>query len=156
MFSTRYGRRSPSCVLSLFLLPFLADPFLPSQSAVYYFQPQLDNPIPHSAPQTQAFIESVSKWNVGARHIEDELRRQAVRFLLFFFLSSIPKLTVLYLRFAVINDRPLSVSGRDEYDESGSADDCTEKLGASELFSLLLSSFTSLTTLFSAATRQEG
>ncbi|GAA5828267.1 hypothetical protein JCM11251_002668 [Rhodosporidiobolus azoricus] len=46
-------------------------------SAVYYFEPAIDRPIPHSAPGTQEFIKSVSKWNVGARHIEDELRRQA-------------------------------------------------------------------------------
>jgi len=53
------------------------------QSAVYYFQPQTETPIPHAAPHTQAFIESVSKWNVHARYVEDELRRQAVRSRLF-------------------------------------------------------------------------
>lgn len=36
-------------------------------------------PIPHGSPVTTSFIESVSKWNVDARYVENELRRQVVR-----------------------------------------------------------------------------
>ncbi|GAA5923083.1 Mkt1p [Sporobolomyces koalae] len=70
--------QSPRCV-SIALLSNVLHPvwFKKPVSAVYYFQPQAEHPIPHSAPHTQAFIESVSKWNVHARYVEDELRRQA-------------------------------------------------------------------------------
>ncbi|GAA5934423.1 hypothetical protein JCM10213_001974 [Rhodosporidiobolus nylandii] len=70
--------QSPRCV-ALALVSNVLHPLWSKKpvSAVYYFSPTVENPIPHSTPHTQAFIESVSKWNVGARHIEDELRRQA-------------------------------------------------------------------------------
>ncbi|GAA5972733.1 hypothetical protein JCM11641_002996 [Rhodosporidiobolus odoratus] len=70
--------QSPRCV-ALALISNVLHPLWSRKpiSAVYYFQPSVENLIPHSTPHTQAFIESVTKWNVGARHIEDELRRQA-------------------------------------------------------------------------------
>ncbi|GAA5932273.1 hypothetical protein JCM1841_005180 [Sporobolomyces salmonicolor] len=70
--------QSPRCV-ALALISSVLHPVWSKKpvSAVYYFQPNVEHPIAHAAPHTQAFIESVSKWNVGARHIEDELRRQA-------------------------------------------------------------------------------
>ncbi|BGP58978.1 hypothetical protein NBRC10512v2_000268 [Rhodotorula toruloides] len=70
--------QSPRCV-SLALVSNVLNPLWSKKpvSAVYYFQPGAETVIPHAAPHTQAFVESVSKWNVGARHIEDELRRQA-------------------------------------------------------------------------------
>ncbi|GAA5854241.1 hypothetical protein JCM5353_000275 [Sporobolomyces roseus] len=70
--------QSPRCV-ALALLSNVLHPVWSKKpvSAVYYFQPQTETPIPHAAPHTQAFIESVSKWNVHARYVEDELRRQA-------------------------------------------------------------------------------
>ncbi|PRQ77029.1 Temperature dependent protein affecting M2 dsRNA replication-domain containing protein [Rhodotorula toruloides] len=70
--------QSPRCV-SLALVSNVLNPLWSKKpvSAVHYFQPGAETVIPHAAPHTQAFIESVSKWNVGARHIEDELRRQA-------------------------------------------------------------------------------
>ena len=52
---------------------------MPAQSALYYFDPNTDHPIPHSSNQTVAKIECIAKWNVDSRHIEDELRRQHVR-----------------------------------------------------------------------------
>ncbi|GAA6054763.1 hypothetical protein JCM3770_000931 [Rhodotorula araucariae] len=70
--------QSPRCVALALVSNALHPLWLKKPvSAVYYFNPGLDAPIPHAAPHTQQFIESVSKWNVGARHIEDELRRQA-------------------------------------------------------------------------------
>ncbi|GAA6040406.1 hypothetical protein JCM8097_007600 [Rhodosporidiobolus ruineniae] len=70
--------QSPRCV-SLALISNVLHPAWSKKpiNAVYYFAPNEPAPIPHSTPHTQAFIESVTKWNVGARHIEDELRRQA-------------------------------------------------------------------------------
>ncbi|GAA5907599.1 hypothetical protein JCM6882_004419 [Rhodosporidiobolus microsporus] len=70
--------QSPRCV-ALALISNVLHPLWSKKPvcAAYYFDPSVDRPIPHSAPGTQAFIESVSKWNVNARHIEDELRRQA-------------------------------------------------------------------------------
>ncbi|GAA6002771.1 hypothetical protein JCM10207_007668 [Rhodosporidiobolus poonsookiae] len=70
--------QSPRCV-SLALVSNVLHPLWSKKpiSALYYFQPNSESIIPHSTQSTQAFIESVSKWNVNARHIEDELRRQA-------------------------------------------------------------------------------
>ncbi|GAA5912613.1 hypothetical protein JCM8208_004791 [Rhodotorula glutinis] len=71
--------QSPRCV-ALALMSSVLHPLWLKKPvhAVYFFSPPgQDPPIPHSAPHTQQFIESVGKWNVGARHIEDELRRQA-------------------------------------------------------------------------------
>ncbi|GJN92125.1 hypothetical protein Rhopal_005155-T1 [Rhodotorula paludigena] len=70
--------QSPRCV-SLALISNVLHPLWMKKPvhAAYYFQPGADFPIPHATPHTQAFIETVSKWNVGSRHIEDELRRQA-------------------------------------------------------------------------------
>lgn len=53
-----------------------------SQTAVYYFDPRVDFIIPHSSHPTNVFIESVSQWNVDFRLVENELRRQLVRFFL--------------------------------------------------------------------------
>lgn len=49
-----------------------------SQSVIYYFDPAREYPVPHTSLMTHQFIESVSKWNADARHVEDELRRQLV------------------------------------------------------------------------------
>ncbi|GAA5858792.1 hypothetical protein JCM8547_004990 [Rhodosporidiobolus lusitaniae] len=70
--------QSPRCV-SLALLSSVLHPLWSKKpiAAVYYFQPTVEQPIPHAAPHTQAFIESISKWHVSARHVEDELRRQS-------------------------------------------------------------------------------
>lgn len=74
--------QSPRCV-ALALVSNVLHPLWHKKAvtALYYFAPGQEFPIPHGAPQTQAFIETVSKWNVNARHIEEELRRQAVRIL---------------------------------------------------------------------------
>lgn len=48
------------------------------QSAIYYFDAGRDYSVPHASTPTTTFIESVTKWNVDVRHVENELRRQAV------------------------------------------------------------------------------
>lgn len=69
-------RSLSSLVLRLTVWMFI--PVL-EQAALYYFDPGREQPIPHSSQTTTAFLERVSKWNVDARHVEDELRRQVVR-----------------------------------------------------------------------------
>ncbi|KAK4050491.1 hypothetical protein OIO90_005074 [Microbotryomycetes sp. JL221] len=71
------GPQSPRCV-SLALLSNVLHPMWSKKpvSAIYYFDPRGEYPVPHSSPATHKHIESVTKWNVDARHVEDELRRQ--------------------------------------------------------------------------------
>ncbi|SCZ90934.1 BZ3500_MvSof-1268-A1-R1_Chr1-3g02397 [Microbotryum saponariae] len=69
---------SPRCV-ALALVSSVLHPLWAKKSvtAIYYFDPTREYPIPHSSPHATAFLEGVSKWNVDARHVEDELRRQS-------------------------------------------------------------------------------
>ncbi|KAK4701073.1 hypothetical protein P7C70_g5164, partial [Phenoliferia sp. Uapishka_3] len=69
--------QSPRCV-ALALVSSVLHPSWTKRpvSAVYYFNAQSQFQIPHGSPMTTAFIESVSKWNVDARYVENELRRQ--------------------------------------------------------------------------------
>ncbi|PWY97699.1 hypothetical protein BCV70DRAFT_202642 [Testicularia cyperi] len=45
-------------------------------SAVYYFAPTADYPIPHDSSATMGLINRINQWNVSNRFIEEELRRQ--------------------------------------------------------------------------------
>ncbi|KAI5481413.1 XPG I-region protein [Pseudohyphozyma bogoriensis] len=69
--------QSPRCI-AIALVSSVLHPIWAKKpvSAVYYFDPNNQYPIPHSSPVTTATIESVSKWNVDARYVENELRRQ--------------------------------------------------------------------------------
>jgi hypothetical protein len=53
------------------------------KSAIYYFDPTHDHPIPHNSAVTLAVVERVSNWNVETRTLEEELRRQLVGVLRF-------------------------------------------------------------------------
>ncbi|KOS12619.1 xpg i-region protein [Malassezia pachydermatis] len=46
-------------------------------SAVYWFQPMLDCPLPHEAPEAQQLLARIDKWHVSASVLEEELRRQS-------------------------------------------------------------------------------
>ncbi|KAM0755876.1 hypothetical protein T439DRAFT_295879 [Meredithblackwellia eburnea MCA 4105] len=69
---------SPRCV-ALALTSSVLNSFWAKRpvTAYYYFNPNQGTLIPHSAPATLSFIESVAKWNVDARYVENELRRQS-------------------------------------------------------------------------------
>ncbi|KAK4055310.1 hypothetical protein OIV83_000593 [Microbotryomycetes sp. JL201] len=71
------GPQSPKCV-ALAMLSTVLHPMWAKKSvtAIYYFDPMREYPIPHSSQATHKHINSVAKWNVDARHVEDELRRQ--------------------------------------------------------------------------------
>ena len=45
-------------------------------SAVYWYNPHVDCPIPHNSETTQQLIARVNNWNVPTLFIEEELRRQ--------------------------------------------------------------------------------
>ncbi|SHO77073.1 Similar to S.cerevisiae protein MKT1 (Protein similar to nucleases that forms a complex with Pbp1p) [Malassezia sympodialis ATCC 42132] len=45
-------------------------------SAVYWFQPQVDAPVPHDAPATQQLLAQNDQWHVPAALLDEELRRQ--------------------------------------------------------------------------------
>lgn len=117
--------QSPRCV-ALALVSNVLHPLWHKRpvTALYYFAPGQEFPIPHSAPQTQAFIETVSKWNVNARHIEEELRRQSVRarrHAHYMFPAD------RYLPCAVIDNRPLPVPGRNKHSKPRPTDHGSEK-----------------------------
>jgi len=70
--------QSPRCV-ALALISSVLHPLWSKKpvAAIYYFDPTRDYLVPHSSGRTTEFIGLVSKWNVDARHVEDELRRQS-------------------------------------------------------------------------------
>ncbi|KAL8283098.1 hypothetical protein RQP46_005876 [Phenoliferia psychrophenolica] len=70
--------QSPRCV-ALALVSSVLHPSWAVKEvyASYYFNPPQMCPIRHGLAPTNAFIESVTKWNVDARFVENELRRQA-------------------------------------------------------------------------------
>ncbi|WFD30808.1 hypothetical protein MSPP1_001832 [Malassezia sp. CBS 17886] len=71
------GETSPRCV-AIALACAALHPFWKTRrvAAVYYFQPQIDCPLPHESPATQKLVHSTARWFVPAPLIEQELRRQ--------------------------------------------------------------------------------
>lgn len=68
---------SPRCV-AVALACSVLHPFWQQRkvSAVYWFQPTADNPVPHDAAATQRLLKRVDAWYVPATLLDEELRRQ--------------------------------------------------------------------------------
>ncbi|PWN53396.1 hypothetical protein IE53DRAFT_324877 [Violaceomyces palustris] len=69
--------QSPRCV-SVALACSALNGFWSSKklTAVYYFQPSVDHPVPHDSSATLQLINRVNQWNVPVAFVEEELRRQ--------------------------------------------------------------------------------
>lgn len=69
--------QSPRCV-AIALACAALHPFWRSRkvSAVYWFQPQVDCPVPHEAPATQQLLQRIDAWYVPAALVDEELKRQ--------------------------------------------------------------------------------
>lgn len=69
--------QSPRCV-AIALACAALHPFWRGRkvSAVYWFQPQVDYPVPHEAPVTQQLLARNDLWYVPAALLDEELRRQ--------------------------------------------------------------------------------
>ncbi|WFD18915.1 hypothetical protein MCAP1_001128 [Malassezia caprae] len=72
------GATSPRCV-AIALACGALHPFWRQRkvSAVYWFQPQADAPVPHDAPATQQLLAQNDQWHVPAALLDEELRRQS-------------------------------------------------------------------------------